>query len=411
MVTDWRRVNCRVCGSSKTKPFLDLGKQPLANALLDRPDQDAPAYPLGLEYCPSCTFVQTTFVPPPDEMFLDYPYVTGTSPSTKKHFQDMASEVARRVDLKPFSLVVDVGSNDGTLLEAFAHLGIGIDVVGVEPAENLAKAARARGLPTISGFFDHGTVTQVHGLRGRADLITACNVFTHVPDPRQFLEDAKTLMKDDGTLVLEIYYLWDIISNGAFDMCYHEHMSYFSLRTLRALVEQVGLEIWNGQHLDVQGGSLRVYVSRKGLRPVDDFVGRVARSEYDLIRAIERYEDFGDRVEEHRDEILGFLQEAKRTGQKVAGYAAAAKATVLCNYLGIGPEDVRYVVEDNPMKQGKYLPGARIPIVGPDRLSEDPPDIVLIFSWNIAQDMVRKWKPQLPKTRFLVPLPELAEVG
>ena len=406
-------MNCRVCGSSETIKFLDLGEQPLANRLLSQEDlsKQEPRYPLGLEYCPSCTFVQTTFVVPPDEMFLEYPYVTGTSSETRTHFKKMAQEVVERTGLPVGSTILDIGGNDGTLAQ-FLHYR-GMRAINVEPAKNIAALAQRThpDVITIPAFFNNLSSEAIARGYGKVDLITACNVFTHVPDPRQFLEDAKTLLKDDGTLVLEIYYLWDIVSNGAFDMCYHEHMSYFSLRTLRALVEQAGLEIWNVQHLDVQGGSLRVYVSRKGLRPVDDFVGRVARSEYDLIRAIERYEDFGDRVEEHRDEILRFLQDAKRTGQKVAGYAAAAKATVLCNYLGIGPEDVRYIVEDNPMKVGRYIPGVRIPIVGPAVLEKEPPSVLLIFSWNIAQDMVRKWKPQLPKTRFLVPLPELVEVG
>lgn len=406
---------CRSCKGGDLVEFLDLGRQPLANALVEDLNQVETRYPLGLEYCPSCTFVQLTHILPPEAMFLDYPYVTGTSSATRAHFDQMAHEVVEVTRMKPGATVVDIGGNDGTLAQAFHYRGM--RALNVEPARNVAKLAQQThpDVTTIPTFFNRVSAEAIAYGYGKVDLVTACNVFTHVPDPRQFLEDVKVLLADDGTLVLEIYYLWDLIRNGAFDQVYHEHMSYFSLTTLDRLVSDAGLRIWRAENIAVQGGSLRVYISwpyRRVWRRVMEKSLILVEGEPGREEAFRRCMDFRARAVDARRDIRHFLRDARDSGRRVVGYAAAAKATVLLNYCEIGPDLIPYVVDKNPMKQGKYLPGVHIPIFAPGVLEREPPDCLLIFSWNLAEEIVQEWAHLKDRgTRFIVPLPELEEVG
>lgn len=407
------QLRCRVCGGSRVKQFLDLGEQPLANRLLSREDLERlePKYPLGLEYCKECSFVQLTYVVPPAEMFSDNPYATGASSETRAHFGKMALDVLQACGLVPNgSFVVDVGSNDGTLLRAFQEQGA--TVLGIEPSRNLVEIANGVGVPTLNAYFDDSALRMATRRHGQADVITACNVFTHSDDVRGFLCTTKALLKPEGTLVLESYYLWDFLRNGAFDQVYHEHLSYFDLYTLGVLLEREGLAVWHVDRVPVQGGSLRVYISRTGVHEKDISVDFLVRGEPRREDVSMKLEDFAGRGQETREQVRAFFNAAKTAGVRVAGYAAAAKAATLLNYCGITRDQLGFIVDRNPMKQGKYLPGVHVPIVGPERLEADPPQRLLVFSWNLAQEIVAEWRHLKKKgTRFFVPLPEFMEVA
>jgi len=400
---------CRVCGGTRLQLFLYLGAQPLANRLL-APDELSKThwlYPLGLEACESCSFVQLIYSVPPEEMFSDYPYTTGASSETRAHFEAMAEDVLRECDLAPKgAFVLDVGSNDGTLLRGFQRLGA--TVMGIEPAKNLVEIANGSGIPTLNGYFDRTAALFTMRRQGNPDLITACNVFTHVEDVHEFLRVAKFLLKPEGTLVLEIYYLWDLIRNVAFEMCYHEHQSYFSVRTLNELVRSEGLTLWRVEHIPVQGGSIRAYISRPRIHDVENSVGESISGEPNTLESLVRYRKFAEESERRKKEVKEFLNNMLEGGKKVAGYGASAKATVLLNYCEVTRSRMPYVVDDSLLKQGRYIPGAYIPIRDASALVSERPDAVLLFSWNLEKEIAPKVKEK--GIRVFVPAPTLHEV-
>lgn len=403
-------MKCRLC-DGPTKKFLDLGVQPPANRLLSEEDRrhSEERFPLGLEYCPACQFVQTTHIVPPVKLYSDYPYATGASAETRSHFWDLALEVTQSLRMPEGSFVVDVGSNDGTLLKAFRDRGM--RVLGVEPAGNLARIAEAAGVPTYVGFFDQEFALKTSAKIGRADVITACNVFTHVPDIRLFMDNVDTLLNTHGTLVLEFYYLWDIVKNRAFDQCYHEHLSYFSLASLTRFLWNMGFSIWHVDHVPVQGGSLRVYISRKGVRP--EVTGSGFPREPTGEQFTRELSDFATHVHGAKTALMDFVRSIRERDEVLAGYGASAKASTLVNYIGATAEDIRYVVDDNAMKQGRYIPGTRpaIPIFPSSELKADPAKYVLLFSWNLADELVARIRSLGVRSYCYVPVPRLKKVG
>lgn len=424
-------MNCRNCKNPRLKTFLDLGSQPPANALKADRRQRIPKYPLALAYCRRCAFVQLTHVVPAWELYRDYPYLTGTSDVHRQHFHDMAEDVLKAVnrrfgqahagdfDLPPGGLVVDIGSNDGTLLEGFRDRGM--RVIGVEPAKDIAQRAIRNDIPTYNAMFNSSVAHHILRTEGQADLLTATNVLTHVDDVDAFLENVGTLLKPDGTFVVEIYSLLSILNKTLFDLVYHEHLSYFTVRTLRDFLRARGMRLVHVEDVPVHGGSIRAYI-RKGVTdaPPRSVAEAIAR-EPGPRKLIQECERFARRVAEARQDLVRFVR-GGRTGRpgrplrdkprmRIAGYTAPAKATVLLNYCGLTVKDIEYVVEDNPLKQGKHIPGTRIPIVPPHVLAEEPPDVVLIFAWNIAEEIKKKaMKWTVQDTKFFVPLPELREV-
>lgn len=403
---------CRNCKGDLVE-FLDLGRVPLANQLLSSPKDPYRKHPLGLAACESCTLVQLTHVVPANEMYRSYPYATGSSAVHKDHFDRMAQDVlefTKKGGAPPglwSGLVLDIGSNDGTLLAAFQERGM--MGRGVEPASNLAKVASEKGVETFNVFFDQRFADWFVKDQGQADIVTATNVLTHVDNLDDLLAAVKTILKPDGWFVTETYYLPSIVNGNLWDMIYHEHLTYFTVHTLKDLMERRGFHLAYAQKVPVHGGSIRAYF-QTGKKP-DAFV-----LQPDLVLEHMELTRFAARVQVARKEIRHFVRDARKAGKTVIGYSAPAKATTLLNVCGLTVKDIPFVVDDSPLKQGKFIPGTGIPIFSPDTLSwwksytdlNKGVDYAIIFAHNLIDEIAPKLKAR--GIRAFVPLPEFREV-
>ena len=398
-------ISCRVCGNPSVRKVLSLGNMPLANGFLKDPHEEEPRFPLELAFCPRCTMVQLTEVVPPDLMFRHYVYVTSTTKTFQSHFWKLAEDVTQDFRLGKGSTAVDIGSNDGLLLSGFRTLGL--DVIGIEPARNIAELAEKNGIETVNGFFGKISAEEVLRRKGKADVVTATNVFAHVHDLRLFVECVKMLLSEKGVFIIEVQYLGDMLEKLTFDNIYHEHLSYFSLTALRRLFSLHGMQVFRAQRVESHGGSIRVYVQMGGAWKHDGSVNRLLEYERSLgIADAATYERFASRVHATKTRLLLELQ--RFVGKQICGYGAPAKASTLLNFCGIGLETLECVFEDNPLKVGLYMPGTHIPIVSTGELPVRQPDYVLVLAWNFAEEILAK-SVELRKagTRFIVPLPEL----
>jgi SAM-dependent methyltransferase len=351
--------------------------------------------------------VQLADVVPPELMFKHYLYVSSTTKTFRDHFTRMADDLTSLLGLGKDSLAVDIGSNDGLLLKGFAAHGV--KVCGVEPAENIAKLAREAGVETINAFFDAACVEQIRGKFGPASVVTANNVFAHIHDIRGVANDVKALLADRGVFVIEAAYLFDMIEQLTFDSVYHEHVSYYSVRALVGFFDRVGMEVIRVDHVPTHGGSLRVFAQKKGAgRPVEATVGEfLAREKSAGVDSFATYEAFGKKIEGVRTRLRDFFATAKKEGKSVAGFGMPAKATTLLTFCRATKDDLKYVVDDNPLKQGRFVPVSHIPIVGAEALDRDRPDYLVILAWNFATEITQKLAPYREKgVRFVIPLPE-----
>jgi len=394
---------CRFCAAELTRSFLDLGMQPLSNAYVREADRDRPEtfYPLHAMVCERCLLVQLPVCASPETIFSEYPYLSSTSASWVAHARRFAEAATRRFELSAASHVVEIASNDGYLLRHF--LARGIPVLGVEPAANVAKVARDAGVPTLTRFFGRAVADQLVLEGTSADLLVANNVLAHVPDLNDFVDGLHTLLAPRGVLVLEFPHLGRLLSGRQFDTIYHEHFSYFSFGTVARVLEAHRLELVDVEELDTHGGSLRVYAQRAGAgRPVTENVAKLAASEErEGGRSLARYDRFAGEVMEVKRALLTFLIDERRGGHRIAAYGAAAKGNTLLNYAGVRGDFIDYVVDLNPLKQGRLLPGTRIPVYAPARLAETRPDVVIILPWNLEVEIsaqlsyVRDWGARL----------------
>jgi SAM-dependent methyltransferase len=402
---------CRFCGSAVEHTVVDLGKSPLCESFLstDQLDEMEPFYPLHLRVCGNCFLVQLREYVPPADIFTEYAYFSSYATSWVQHANAYSHMIARRLGLGRDSLVVEVASNDGYLLQHFAPLGI--SVLGIEPARNVATAAVERGIPTLMEFF--GTVLADRLVRDgyRADLIVGNNVFAHVPDLNDFTAGLRTLLKPDGVITLEFPHLARLFEQSQFDTIYHEHFSYFSFMVARRVLAEHGLTVFDVEELPTHGGSLRVYVRHDTdeSKPIEPAVGRLLDEEQVAgFDRLEHYLSFGPRVERVKRSLLGFLIEAKQQGARIVGYGAPGKGNTLLNYCGIRTDFLDYTVDRNPYKHGRYLPGTHIPIHEPSKIAETKPDYVLILPWNLRDEIsaqlasTREWG-----ARFVVAIPEV----
>jgi SAM-dependent methyltransferase len=400
------RLVCRACGGTALRSVVDLGLSPPSNALTPPDAPCAARFPLHAFVCERCKLVQLDVFASPDELFRDYRYFSSYSTTWLAHAAAYAAEMMRR-GIGPGSRVVEIASNDGYLLRNFvAH---GITVQGVEPASNVAAVAREAGIPTIDEFFGVALGRRVRADFGPADLIVANNVLAHVPDLNDFVGGFAELLAPDGVATFEFPHLLRTMAGMQFDTIYHEHFSYLSLLALQPLFARHGLDVVEVGELPTHGGSLRVFVAPRGSRAVHPSVAAVLRAERaGGLEDLATYAAFGSRVERVKDDFVAFLTAAKREGKRIAGYGAAAKATTLLNYAGVGPDLLPYVADKSPHKQGNLIPGVRVPIVAPARIREDRPDYVVIFPWNVEAEIraeladVRAWGG-----RFVLAIPEL----
>lgn len=397
---------CRGCGSPRLEPVLSLGEMPLANALVDSAD-DPPEhrYPLDLVRCPTCRLVQITETVPPELLFREYSYFTSFSDTFVAHAKTYASQMRERLALDSGSLVVEAASNDGYLLQFFAAAGV--PVLGVDPARNVAAAAADRGIETIPEFLDPELARRIVASRGRAaDLVIANNVLAHVADVHGFVEALAILAGESGVVSIEAPYVCDLVDRLEFDTIYHEHLCYFSLSSLRALLATHGLDVVDVDRLPVHGGSLRILASASGGAAAADVAAMLEHEERWGIGDAARFAEFARATDEARAAIAALVRDLVASGERVAGYGAAAKAVVLLHACGLGRSEIEYVVDRNPYKQGKLLPGVRIAVLPPEQLLESPPGYVLLFVWNIADEVIEQQRAYVEGGgRFVVPVP------
>ena len=409
-----RRETCRLCGARDFAHVLSLTPTPPANAFVpaDRLDVPQPAFPLDLFFCRACAHVQLLDVVDPGVLFADYVYVSGTSRVFVEHFRRYAEAMIREHLPAPPALVVDVGSNDGTLLRHFA--GRGYTVVGVDPARKIAEQATASGIPTLPGFFTPDVAARLRDRHGAASLVTANNVFAHADDLDAIVEGVRGLLAPGGAFVVEVSYLVDVVSKTLFDTIYHEHLAYHTVGPLVGFFERHGLELVRVERIDTHGGSIRCVAQHAGAARSRD--GSVARAvELERRAGLDRPEtlvEFSRRVDALRREFRGLVGDLTARKHAVAGFGAPAKATTLMYHFGIGPETIAFIVDDSPLKQHLFTPGLHVPVLPVDELYRRRPDDVIVLAWNFAESILAA-HDGLRRTgmRFIIPLPAPRVVG
>jgi SAM-dependent methyltransferase len=406
-------MKCRHCGAELKLPLVDLGSAPPSNAYLTDQSLHAPEkwFPLRILVCEHCWLVQTEDFAQAHELFdADYAYFSGFSSSWLAHAKRYVADMVWRFDLNAYSHVMEIAANDGYLLQYVKARNI--PCTGVEPTGGTAAAARAKGIEIVEDFFGVRLARELVAHGKQADLMVANNVLAHVPDINDFVSGFARLLKPTGVATFEFPHLLQLVQECQFDTIYHEHYSYLSLTAVEGIFRANGLSVFDVEEMPTHGGSLRVYAQRQdtGQRPITPRVtGMLALEKSAGVRTIAFYEGFQDRVSRIKLDLLNFLVEACHKGVKVAAYGAAAKGNTLLNYTGVRPDLLPYVVDRNPAKQGKYLPGSRIPIVAEEHLRRDRPDRVVILPWNLREEVVEQlayigdWGG-----KFVLPIPTLA---
>ncbi len=402
-------MSCLVCRDPDVELFLDLGHTALANKFLapDELDSIEPTYPLRVGRCAACGHVQLLDRVPPYVMFDDYLYVSGASDTLRAHFDDLAALLTEDFALTERDLVVDIGCNDASLLQCFRQRGV--RTLGVDPARNLAEYAADSGIERYTGYFSAATAREIRDRWGKAQLITATNTFPHLPLLDDFFRGIDVLLAPGGRFVIEAHYLMDLVDQLAFDTVYHEHVSYWALRPLMTLCAQHGMEVVRVERLDLHHGQLRAVMQREGEGTVEASVKELAQLEVDHgLDRRETFTEFASRVASLRTSLLDHVAAIHRDDQRLAAYGAPAKGSTLLEYVGLGPDDIDYIADRSPLKQGRVTPGSRIPIVAPDRLLEDQPDYVLLLAWNFADEVMDQQREYRARGgKFILPVPEV----
>ncbi|MDX2257903.1 MAG: class I SAM-dependent methyltransferase [Hyphomicrobiaceae bacterium] len=401
---------CRICGTGLSRTFLDLGNSPLCESFLNESqlDEMEPYYPLKVMVCEDCLLVQLREYVRPEHIFTEYAYFSSYSTTWVEHCKAYCEMIARRLGLDEKSLVVELASNDGYLLQHF--LPMGVPVLGVEPAANVAAVAVDKGVDTIVDFFGVRLARELVSLGRRADLIAGNNVLAQVPDINDFVAGIALLLKPAGIVTLEFPHLLRLMDEAQFDTIYHEHFSYFSLTTIDRLAGRHDLAVVDVEELPTHGGSLRVYLAHAGgpHRASPAVAELLAREEARGLTRMAAYEGFADKVEKVKRDLLAFLIDAREKGLKVAGYGAPGKGNTMLNYCGIGPDLIAFTVDRNPYKHGRYTPGRHIPIRPVEAIEAEKPDIVVIMPWNLRREIVRQMAHIADwGGRFVVAIPKL----
>ena len=375
------KTSCRSCGNVYLDRCVSLGSSPLANNLISSKDENVDTYPLEMNYCSKCKNCQLSVVVPPEEMFDEYLYVSSTSSKFVNHFEEAANDYIEEFDLNETSLVVDVGCNDGIALRTFKDNGI--KVLGIDPAKNIAKIANEKGIRTYAGYFTKDVVQEMIEDHGRANLVTASNVFAHSDELYNMASNAFDFLTEDGTFIVEVQYLLSTIEDLTFDNIYHEHTNYWSVTSINNFFDGMGLCVYKVKYVDTHGGSIRVYVKRKGKCTVDSSVKEYLSKEEDCgILNLSTYKNFGKEVYKMKSNVRKNIDKLKEKYKKIIGYAAPAKATTALNFFGIDNNDIEYVIEDNELKHDKFIPCVNIPIKNKKYCTEDAPDAIIVLAWN-----------------------------
>jgi SAM-dependent methyltransferase len=405
------RLQCRSCETPLKQSFVDLGMSPLANSYLKRDQLFAmePFYPLHAYVCESCFLVQVPEFESPEQIFGDYAYFSSYADTWLQHVELYTVQMIERLGVSSKSLVIEIASNDGCLLQCFKRRGI--PVLGIEPAKNVAQVAREAGIPTVGSFLTAESAGNLAAEGKKADLLVANNVMAHVPNLNDFIEGMKILLAPDGVITIEFTHLMRMMEGNQFDAIYHEHFSYFSLIAADRALSKHGLAIFDVEEVPTHGGSLRLFVCHRD-KPDYEVATRVAHLRTTELNAgfdrLERYRSFTEQVQKTKRDILEFFIQAKRQGKSIVAYGAPAKGNTLLNYCGVRTDFIDYAVDRSPHKQGLFLPGTHIPILCPDKIRETKPDYLLILPWNLKEEImqqmayVRDWN-----SRFVTLIPEV----
>ncbi len=393
-------------GSSRM--FLDLGKTPPANKFLEKEGlkHQEEFFPLRVCFNEKLKLVHLDHIVPKEKLFSHYVYVTSTSKTFRDHFTKMADTLGQRFRLKKDSLAVDIGSNDGILLQGLKKY---CNIVGIEPASNIAALANSNGIETINDFLTNATVETIIKEKGHADVVCATNVFAHTENITEFVELVKKLLKPDGAFVIEIQYFLDTIETMTFDNIYHEHLYYYTVTSLQNFFNTVGMTIFDIEHVDTHGGSLRVYVQKsENNNPqrmaVSDYLMAEKRKKLD---SFETYAAFAKKVFEKKLRLIAAIKELREDSKRIAAYGAPAKSTTLLNFCNLTKEDIEYIVDDNALKVGKFAPGTHIPVVNSFHLGAHIPDYLLLLAWNFKDEILKKVERYHEKgMKVIVPLPK-----
>jgi len=406
----FRRNDCRLCQSNSLTKILSLEPTPPANAFVDKEARNKvqDKFPLDVYFCEDCAHVQLIDVVDPKMLFENYVYVSGTSPVFVKHFEGYANSMQTRFHLTKDDMVLDIGSNDGTLLKAFKNKRM--RVLGVDPAIEIAKAATIKGIETLPEFFTPTLAKKIKEKYGSFALITGNNVFAHADELKEIIKGARKLLRANGVFVFEVSYLIDVFEKTLFDTIYHEHLAYHSVKPLIKFFSQQSMELFAVERISSHGGSLRGMVQLKGGPHRKD--GSVEElltleSKLGLDRAL-TLQKFGEKIDGIKAELKSLLKRLKNEGKVIAGFGAPAKATTLMYHLEIGPEIIDFIVDDNPLKQGLFSPGHHIPIYSSKAIETYKPDYLVILAWNFASPIIKKLTAfRKSGGHFITPLPKV----
>jgi SAM-dependent methyltransferase len=397
---------CRICDSPHLEKILSLGEMPLTAAFVRKEDlsRPEPLFPLNLAFCRCCGLVQLLETVPPDKIFgANYPYFSSFCAALLEHAKNHVEKLIESRHLNSRSFVVELASNDGYLLKNFVERGI--PVLGIDPSEGPALAAKKAGIPTLCTFFNAELAREL-ALARRADVIIANNVLAHVVDLHGFVEGIRLLLKDDGVAVLEMPYVRNLVDHREFDTIYHEHLCYYSATALEGLFRMHSLFLNHAERIAIHGGSLRIYVEPK--ENASQEIRALLEAEVrDKVQHIDYYRDFAQRVGQIRDQLRALMAGLKRQGARIAAYGAAAKGAILLNYCGMGAETIDFVADRNTHKQGLFMPGQHIPVVAPSELLARTPDFVLLLTWNFADEILEQQSEYRRRGgHFIIPIPQ-----
>jgi SAM-dependent methyltransferase len=398
-----------MCKSKKLEKFLDLGFTPPADGFLTKEELKKPEtyYPLSAYICQDCGLIQLGYIVPGEVLYCrNYPYESSTTRTFHKHFFEMAKSICKKFDLEPGTLVIDIGSNVGLLLSGFKEEGM--KVLGIDPAENIAKKTIKEGIETVPGFFSPELVSGIVKEKGKVSVITATNVFAHVPDLDSFMEGIDLLLEENGVFIFEVPYAATLLKDMLYDTIYHEHLSYITVKPLVPFFKKFDMDLFDIGKVNTHGGSLRCFVCRKGKRYISENIQKLIDDENNMrIYSPEYLKKFAEDVKKHRQSLISLLMDLKRQGKRIVGVGAPAKGNTLLNYCKIDTEILEYITEKSQIKIGLYTPGTHIPIYEDKKLDEDKPDYAILLSWNFADEIMANLSDYTGKGgKFIIPFPK-----